>query len=189
MSKGVRTALIVVAVLACLCIAGGGAAFYFGGNFLGQAMVTNPADAAKVGQEIANYEKPAGYNEQMAMNIAGVKMVMMTGGEGSSGVIMMMQAPAGSLSEADLKARMQQSLNQSLGRKNISFSSVGSQDVTIRGKTVKMEMLEGTNENGTKIRQGIAVFNGNGGPTVLMMMGSEAEWDQAKIDAFLASIK
>jgi ribosomal protein S6E (S10) len=189
MSKGLKTALIVIAVFVCLCAIGGGAALYFGGSFLSQAMVTNPADAAKVGQEIASYQKPEGYQEQIAMNFAGVKMVIMTKNDGANGFIMMMQAPAGAMTEADLKARMQQSFNQSFSRNNVSLSSVGSQDVTIKGQTVKMEILEGTNDKGVKMRQGIAVFNGTGGPTVLMLMSSEADWDPAQIDAFLASIK
>ncbi len=188
MSRGLKIALIVVAVLVCLCAVGGGATLYFGSSLMGQALVTDSIEAAKVGKEIADYEKPAGYNEQMAMNIAGVKMVIMGGGA-DNGVIMMMQAPAGTLSEADLKARMQQSFNQSMGRNNVTLSSAGTQDVVIKGKTIKMEMSEGTNDKGVKIRQGIAVFDGKGGPAVLMMMGSEADWDPAKIDAFLASIK
>lgn len=187
MSKGLKIALIVVAVLVCLCAVGGGATLYFGSSLMGQALVTDSAEAAKVGQEIAEYQKPVGYNEQMAMNIAGVKMVMLGGGDG--GVIMMMQAPAGAMSDADLKARMQQSFNQSMGRNNVTLSSAGTQDVVIKGKTVKMEMAEGTNDKGVKIRQGIAVFEGKGGPAILMLMGSEADWDPAKIDAFLASIK
>ena len=189
MSRGLKITLIVVAVLVCLCAVGGGATLYFGSSLMGQALVTDSAEAAKIGKEIADYEKPAGYNEQMAMNIAGVKMVIMGGGEGSSSVIMMMQAPAGTLSEADLKARMQQSFNQSMGRNNVTLSPAGTQDVVIKGKTVKMEMSEGTNDKGAKIRQGIAVFDGKGGPAVLMMMGSEADWDPTQIDAFLASIK
>ena len=52
-----------------------------------------------------------------------------------------------------------------------------------------MEMSEGTNDKGVKIRQGVVVFNGKGGPTVLMLMGSEADWDNEKIDTFLSSIK
>ena len=189
MSKGVKTALIVVAVLACLCTLAGGATFYFGRNLLGNALVTDSAQAAKVGAEIASYEKPDGYKEQMAMNIAGVKMVIMVGAS-DNGVIMMMQAPAGTMSEADLKARMTQSFNQSMGRNNVKLTSTGSQDVVIKGQTVKMEMAEGTNDKGVKIRQGIAMFDGNGGgPTVLMMMGSEADWTPEKMDAFLASIK
>ena len=71
MSKGVKTALIVVAVLACLCVVAGGATTYFVGKFAGTALVTDSAQAAKVGAEIAGYEKPDGYKEQMGMNIAG----------------------------------------------------------------------------------------------------------------------
>ena len=188
MSKGVKTALIVVAVLACLCTLAGGATLYFGGKLMGTALVTDSAQAAKVGAEIASYEKPDGYKEQMAMNIAGVKMVIMAGGQ-DNGVIMMMQAPAGTMSEADLKARMQQSFNQSMSRNNVKLSSAGSQDVVIKGQTIKMEMAEGTDDKGVKIRQGIAMFDGKGGPTVLMIMGSEADWTPEKMDAFLASIK
>jgi hypothetical protein len=69
------------------------------------------------------------------------------------------------------------------------FEIVGEQPATLRGKEVTITIGEGTNHEGDLYREIIAPFDGNAGQALLIIVEPVASWDQAKIDAFIASIR
>ena len=66
---------------------------------------------------------------------------------------------------------------------------VGQQQVTVRGQTVTLVLSEGTNSSGQPYRTLTGVFQGKGGPALLSVEAPLSQWNQAEVDAFLASIR
>jgi hypothetical protein len=197
MSRGVKITLIVVAVVLVLCCAGGAVAFLVGGSLFGravsQAVVQDPAQAAKVGHEIVDYTLPPGYQEVFAMNMVGIKMVAISQPDksGDTMALMLMQFPATSnLDQEQMEQQMQQAWSQQSQRGTVNMQVVGTQKVTIRGQSVMLTVSEGTSgSSDATTRQVTGVFTGKGGFVMLMAMGDKNRWDQTALDTFLASIK
>ena len=59
--------------------------------------------------------------------------------------------------------------------------------MSIRGETVTVTISEG-NYQGFIMRQWTTVFQGNKGPTILMIQGPVDAWDDQVLDDFLKSI-
>lgn len=182
------------ALLFCLC-AVGVAIFLFArvGQKVQEGMKTDPESAAKAAHEIADYDLPPGYQEQVAMDLFVYSMVMIgsdTTGSSSFGikpVIMLAQFQAGTDPE-QMKEQIRQSFEQQSGRRGFTMTVVETKTVTIRGAEAEVIIYEGTDDKGETIRQLITTFPGKDGTAMLMIMGSPQNWDQEEIDAFIESI-
>ena len=182
------------AALFCLC-AVGVAIFLFArvGQQVKQGMKTDPAGAAQAAHAIADYELPAGYQEQMAMDLFVYNMVFIapatTGSSSYSGkpLIMLAQFKAGA-DQKQMEQQIQQSFEQQSGQRGYTMKVVESKKMTIRGQEVEVITFEGTNENGTVMRQLVTTFPGKGGTAMLMIMGDPQHWNQEEINTFVASI-
>ncbi len=182
------------AALFCLC-AVGVAVFLFAriGQQFAQGMKTNPEDAAKAAHTIADYELPAGYQEQVAMDFSIYSMVMIGSDSTSSSsssikpIIMLAQFQVGA-NRQQMEQQIQRSFEQQSGQRGQTMKVVQTKKMTIRGEEVEVVTYEGTDNSGNAIRELITTFPGKGGTAMLMIMGSPEHWDQAEIDAFVASI-
>jgi hypothetical protein len=192
MSQGTKIVLaVVVAGLFCCCVAGLGGAL-LGTRLITQAIITDPARVAEVGGQIANYQVPAGYQQAFALDILGVKMIAMTSGTDRTAftVLALMQFPApAAVSRAEIERQMQQALAQQTGMGSPDLHVTGQQQVTIKGEPVTLTVREGTGSDGVAVRQVTGLFQGKGGPCLLMVMGEGNEWDQPAVDQFIASIR
>ena len=197
MSKGVKITLIVIAVVLVVCCVGGAVAILAGGAIfgraVGQAVVQDPEQAAKMGREIVEYTLPPGYHEVFAMNMLGIKMVAISQKDltDAAMVLMLMQFPTTSnLDQEQMERQMQQTWSQQSQRGNFQMRVVGTQKATIRGQSVTLTISEGTSgSSDVTLRQVTGVFNGKGGMVMLMAMGNTDQWDQTVLDKFLASIE
>ena len=61
--------------------------------------------------------------------------------------------------------------------------------VTVRGQDATLVISEGVTSEGESYRQEAAAFQGQGGPALVVISGPVESWDQALVDAFLASIR
>ena len=192
MSRGLKIALVVLAiVLFCCCVAGLGVTL-LGARLFGRAIITDPGRAEAIGHEIAEYDLPPGYDEMFAMDIMGIKMVAIgsTAAGPESMMIMLMQFPAGlEISREEMERQMEQALARQTGLGSAEMRLVGQEQVTIRGEPVILTIREGTTEGGQRLRQATGLFRGRGGPTMLMVMGEATAWDQSLLDRFIASIR
>ena len=181
------------AALFCLC-AVGVAVFLFArvGQQIQKGVKTDPASAAKAAHTIADYELPAGYKEQAAMEIFGYTMVMIGTDSMSypSGkpLIMLAQFQIGATDQKQMEEQIRKSFEQQSGQQSSNMKVVDTKTVTIRGQEVQVITYEGTDENGNAVRQLITTFPGKGGTAMLMIMGDPEHWNQEEIDAFVASI-
>jgi hypothetical protein len=199
MSRNMKIVVGVVAVVVLVgCVGMLSVGFLFT-RMLSSAM--DPSQAGQVASEITDYTLPDGYGPVMGTNLMGVKLVMFgpegmasrtrTGGSMPTDgeLIMMMQMPAAAAVDADqMRDQMLQNMGGQAGVGN-NMTSAGTLDATIRGKPVTLQVSEGTARSGEAIKAVSGVFDGNGGPAMLMIIGSTDAWDQRRVEAFLASLK
>jgi hypothetical protein len=193
MSRNTKIVLIIVGILVVLCLCGCILAFVAlqsVGSFMEQSMVTDPAEVQQIGTKIADYEMPPGYSQEFGMSFFGFDLVGLASGDEQNGVlIFMMQFPTwANMDEAQMEQQLRQSIERETNTGNLNFREVSQSTVTIRDQQVTLTTREGTNDEGVTLRQVMGLFQGKGGPTMLMIMGNTENWDQAAIDAFIASI-
>jgi hypothetical protein len=193
MSRNTKIILIIVGVLVALCLCGCGLAFVLlrsVGTFMEQSMVTEPDQVQQVGAKIADYETPPGYSQKFGMSFFGFDLVGLASGDEQNGVlIFMMQFPAwANMDEAQMEEQLQQSVGREMNTQDLNLTVVDQSTVTIRDQQVTLTTREGTNKEDVAVRQITGLFQGKDGPTMLMIMGDTATWDQAAIDTFIASI-
>lgn len=191
MSRGLKTALIVAAiVLFCCCVAGLGGTL-LGTRVFGRALITNPDRVQAVGREIADYDVPSGYQELFAMNMLGVKIVAIgPAAPADFMMIMLMQLPPGlEVSQSEMERQIEQALARQTGLARADMTEVGEEEALIKGEPVTLIVREGVTDDGEQMRQVTGLFEGKGGPAVLMVAGEVDAWDPEMVDRFIASIR
>lgn len=192
MSRNSKIILVVAGVLILICICGCAGIFFFmqsAGQFLERSAVTDPTEVAAVANSISEYELPAGYSEQFAMNLFGFSIVAFTD-QTEQMFIMLMQFPEiAGLDQAEMERQMREAVQQQSGTGDIQVETVEQTTAIIRDQEVQLTISEGTDAEGTSVRQVTGLFQGRGGPTLLMIFGPTQGWDQAAVEAFLASLE
>jgi hypothetical protein len=187
--------IVIALVVLCGCIAGGIAiagaiAARQVTQFAQQNISTDVTKVNQAAEAIASFNLPSGYKPTFSMNLMGFTMIGYAG-PNSDSLIMLMQYPATvNLSPDQLIAQMNQAMSQqqySVG--NTQMKIVDQKPVNIRGQQATLTISEGVNSNNVKMRQAYTTFQGKSGPVILMIVSDAASWDQAAIDAFLASIQ
>ncbi len=155
------------ALLFCLCaVAFAAVIFIRMGQQVQQGMKADPQAAAETAHAIADYELPEGYQEEFAMNILTTSMVFMSSRESGSSSLepMIMLAQFRTMgNEEQMKEQMRQSFEQQMGRRNVVMKLVDTKKMTIRGEETEVAYYEGTDDNGTALRQVITTFPGKNG--------------------------
>ena len=191
MSRGLRTALILAAiVLFCCCVAGLGGTL-LGTRVFGRALITNPERVQAVGREIADYDVPSGYQELFAMNMLGVKIVAIgPAAPADFMMIMLMQLPSGlEVSQSEMERQIEQALARQTGLARADMTEVGEEEALIKGEPVTLIVREGVTDDGEQMRQVTGLFEGKDGPALLMVAGEVDAWDTEMVDRFIASIR
>lgn len=162
------------------------------GRTIQESVDTDPEAAAEAAHQIADYDLPAGYQEQMAMDILFYSFVMI-GPEYSSGnaagpLFMLAQFQAG-VDEEQMEEQIRQSFEQQYGNQQMNMTLVNIEEKTIRGEETQVATYEGTDKDGTVFRQVLTSFPGKDGTAMLLIMGSAEAWDQDLVDEFIESIR
>jgi hypothetical protein len=162
------------------------------GKQVAEGVKDDPESVAKAAHEIVDsYKLPDGYEEKMAMNIM-VYSFIMFGPENSTNtdqpIIMLAQFEAG-VSQEQMEQQLRQSFEQQMGRRGIKLQLVDVKKATIRGEETEIATYEGTDENGTSVRQVVTAFPGKNGSAMLIIMGEMQGWDEQMVDDFIKSIQ
>jgi hypothetical protein len=195
MSKNSKIALIIIAIVIVLCICAcvaGAIILRTTGKVMEENLVLDdPQKAQSVAQSILDYDLPAGYQEEGAMDMGFMKMVMIVDQSSSYGpLIMIAEMPSGmGIDETVMRQQIEQSMQRSMGYSNFNVKLVDEQVRTIRGGEVTFFEYAGTDGSGNQVKQLVSeFFEGENGTVMLMIVGDDSNWDQAEIDAFLDSI-
>ena len=150
----------------------------------------NPLAGAELAESMVDYELPAGYEEQGAMNLLVMEIAVITGTDQQTMIMLAEFSDVFTGNEEDMQQQMRDAFASQTGAQNANLEFVGSQDVTINGQDVTLGTYEGTDEQGNGIRQILGVFETkNGGSGMLMIFGSRDNWDEGGISQFLDSLE
>ncbi len=195
MSRNTKIVLGIIGGLFILCICAGVVAFLAlrsAGPLVERAMTVTekPEEVTDIAQGIVDYTLPAGYSEQFGMSFFGFDVAAFGSAGPAKQMIMLMQFPeSAGLSQAEMEQQMQQATERQMGRRNYQLPVVGETTTTIRDQRITLTIREGTDSDGTAIRQVSGVFQGKSGIVMLMIMGNRQNWDQEAVDAFIASLR
>jgi hypothetical protein len=176
-----------------LCIVGYFGLGWLGKSFVNSALTEDPQKVRTIASEMADYDLPPAYHEQMVMNMVFVKMLFLVPENMNLNDPMIMLAQMnsnlGGMSEEQMEAQVQQSAEQNFNKNGASVHLVDQHSVTIRNQDVMLYVYEGVDENGNPIRENVTTFfDGKNGKLMLMIMGRIEGWNQAELDAFITSI-
>ncbi|MEO8084300.1 MAG: hypothetical protein ABI780_10790 [Ardenticatenales bacterium] len=194
MTRTTKILLAIGAVCAIGCC-GVVAVVGYAGMKIGKGVDLSPAGAHKTASEIADYTLPEGYSEQMGMAILGMKMALIGQGDiktsaGTSMSIALIELPGDANGANAASDAIKDSASQQMGGRVKDAHTVDERDVTIRGESATLTISEGSGSGGATMRQATAQFTAKSGhAAMLMAMGPSESWDQAALDAFIASMK
>jgi hypothetical protein len=190
-----RNLLIGIGAVAALCICAAVVSALVlreAGSRVMKTLKRDPAEVSKVGEQIADYSVPDGYEQQMAMSLLSYKFVVIGRASGQWGMLIMLAQFEGTGMQASdqeaFEEQMQRSFEQQSGRRGINMRVVEVKQMPIRGEEATVKVSEGTDQSGITLRQLMTVFPGKEGVAMVMIEGSENEWDQEVVDEFLQSI-
>src|SRR5262245_23933874 len=141
MSRNTKIALAIVGGLVGVCCLGvilvavlAPAAL---GSIFGNAVASNPEEAAATGREIAEYTLPAGYQEQAALNLFNTKMVMIINDTDDTALVLM-QFPSTYTDEEQMRQQIQQSWGQQTGQSGSNMELIEERPLTIRDQSTTL---------------------------------------------------
>jgi hypothetical protein len=182
-----------IAAFLCICACGIGIlALNVFGKQLGQQIEnsSDPAQIEAVKSQIASYDIPAGYSEQMALDLGMYRMLALVSSNPAKPMIMLMGYNQSlGANDQQMQEQLQRSFEQQLGTPGMTWRTIEERTMTIRGQEVIMVVREGQTENGAAMRQMMTAFEGEHGTVLVMAQGLASAWDQDMLDEFLASIE
>lgn len=192
MNTTLKIILVIVAGAALTCALLGAGAFLTlraTTKTLDTVFEGNPAKAEDMAASIASYSLPAGFGDPSAAQLAGVTFVSYTGEDGHSH-IQFFQLPAGvQLDPVEIEKQMRSSVGAA-GREGPRDAKVVDRlPAKIAGQDVTLVVSEGINSDGQPFREVIGMFQGKGGQALVVYETPVSSWDQAQVDAFIASIQ
>jgi len=156
----------------------------------GCGLVATGESAAEKATQIAEFDVPTGYAADFGMDIGGTVMVGYSQPDTNSHFFLIQAPESAGMDQAQLEQTLRDALASSAGNDTAQAAEVEEIPMTIRGEEVTATIGTGTGGGGTvPIRIMTVPFTGDGGPALLMFQTAEADWDQAEVDAFIASFR
>lgn len=185
-----KVLLSIVGILVVLFICGVASAlllFNRAQQVISNTTSKDPEIVSEVADDIIDFELPASYTQSVSMSLLGITMAGFTT-QDEHNAILLFKIPTNNQVSADQIRRQINEMAEKQTGESYSLEQTGSQQVTISGQTVNMDIYEGTSSSGMVFRQMMGTFEGKNGPAWLMILAPADSWDQAALDAFFASI-
>lgn len=188
-----RTAKIILGVVAgviilCLiCGVTGILMFRASGRTVERSFQTGSTNAGTIADGIAEYDLPVGFGDEFGMQFVDFAMVGYTGEDKHSHIFFFQMPAYVKLDEVEIRNRMKES--QASGDLPEELKVVEYQTGVVREQEIELVVSEGVNHEGRAYRQVSSVFQGKGGQAMVVFEAPVDAWDQATVDAFLASIR
>ncbi len=182
MGRGIIVGGALVLILGCALTFAIGRGIW---QSVSKHIIQTPAQVEAVAQSIADFDLPAGYSTDYAVEFLGFSLAAYKPGDGHSH-IMLLQAPSGlHIDQSELEQQLgtgQQHDDQ------LRLTVVSQEHRTVRGQEASLVISEGISSDGTPIRQYNMVFEGKQGTSLLAITEPLARWDPAIVETFIASI-
>jgi hypothetical protein len=182
----------VTAGVLVLCLCAGFFAFYVlgvAGVAIARNVVTSPSEVADIASGIAEYTLPPGYDEEFGMRFLGFSLVAYATADEHSHLMLMQFPPTTRIDQIEMERQLREATRDRSRFWDTDMRTIERRQVAIRGQEVTLTVSEGTNHEGDVYRAISGVFQGKGGPTLLVMSEPRSQWDEAAVSAFIASIR
>lgn len=181
--------LIFIAVSLLICC--GGAYWLFSRSV---TLVEDPAEVNAIRDSIASIELPEGFKPMGGMQFnLGIQLKMATftrESQHSPNTLILMQISGSGIENNDaLREQFEQQLEKQGQTPDIDAESRETHIFQIDGKDVPFEFAKGTREGSEEvIHQVSGMFDGRGGVAFLILMESEADWNEDEVIKMIESI-
>lgn len=180
---------IVVLILLCagtFVLSLGGLAW----NGMARAMEYDAVDVSREAAAIGDFELPEGYTPNYAFNAAGFRVVDYDLRDGHSH-LMLVQAPEwAKLNQAEFEQQVRRNLGDKLKwGEDTKSKIVERRSLRVAGEPVEFAISAGVNASGGDYRAMTGVWDSPKGQVLIYVEEPQAHWNQAEIDAFIASIR
>lgn len=146
----------------------------------------DPQQTKDAGAEIADFELPAGYESELSTKMLGYTLVTYNGQSDADHLYLIQSEKE---SDGEELEQMLTQLSPGSSDPNTRMTVIENRPITLRGHETTLVISEGVNSEGESYRQLTVVFEGKGGPALMVFSEPIDNWDQATIDEFLASIR
>jgi len=188
MTKGMQIGLVVIGVVVALCLllsVGGYVGLRTVAQVVTRAVDSDPATVADVSHTIADYTLPDGFADGYVAQVVDYSLVSYTANDDHTHIYLMQAPPSLKLD----RAALEQQANQAVGSNGWEkVTVIERQPCQIRGEETTLVISEGVSHDGSRYRSASAVFAGNEGLALVNISGPSANWDQAMVDTFIASL-
>jgi hypothetical protein len=142
-----------------------------------------------LGSEIADFDIPEGFGSPYGVHFGEVTSVGYVSQSKNTHIILT-QFPEGTSINVD---EMLRQISEGTGNPNSVWyktetTLIEEKPVTIRGQERTLSISEGTSSEGITYRTATASFQGNSGPSLVMVAGPIDEWDIEMVENFISSI-
>lgn len=177
MSKKILIGVTLVILLACGLLTAAAPGLW--------KQLTDSAHVNELAQQIADFDLPAGYQPDYAVEMLGYTVAAYRGDDAYSH-LSLLQAPSGVIpDDATLEGYIPDD------RAQIRWNEptlVRTEQRTIRDQAATLTVSDRTNSEGRRYRSLNLVFQGRGGTALLVINQPVSGWNDDQIEAFIASI-
>jgi hypothetical protein len=135
---------------------------------------------------IADFEVPAGFTPELGAHLLGYSLASYKGAADPSHLYLIQSE--NKTDEAELQKMLEQ-MAPGASDRTTRTTVIENRPVTVRGQEATLVISEGTNHEGLLYRQAMVVFEGKGGPAMLLFIDTVENWDQVAVDALVQSIE
>jgi len=149
----------------------------------------DPEYARQVGQQMAEYTLPAGFEERRALEMQGVRSVMIAPPATDAESLIVLTDGIPGLGDPDYRDTVEAGWARNVGERRYETRLVETRSMIIRGGPARLSVREGTDDRGAPIRQLTMIFGGKEGPVLLVVVGRPDSWEQILLDEFINSLR
>lgn len=148
-----------------------------------------PAKVEQVAQGIADFQLPADYTGQYAMSIGHFELAVYAPKTYKGHLILMQLPPGATADAADMERHLREQTRDLNYAQYTHVRTISSSQATIRGQSGTVMTSEGTNSSGDTYRLAHVIFQGKDGLAYILIAAPLAHWNQAEVDALIASLR
>ncbi len=154
----------------------------------GCGAISTGENAAEQAGEIADFTVPSGFSPEFGMNAADMLMFGYNHTDQRSHIFLMQIPESSDITAEELEQRMRDALASSQGQNSPEVVDGEEVSLMILGQEVTGVIGRGTSSTDDQTYRILTVpFTGKGGLAMLIYQRPESSWDQAEVDAFIAS--
>ena len=189
MTERRKKVIAILSTIFLICACCGGFTFWSGVS-IRSAIITDPDKIKTVGQDIATYTIPDGYQEFLAFQFLGNKSIAIVNDDTPPEIlILLMQVPTGQgIDDAQFETQMR-SIMEQFNFQPIDFQFEKTETREINGRETDITYNSGEDDTGQPFRQMSLFFRTEKGKAFILAQGPEADWDQTEINQLLDSIQ